>query len=63
VKLRPSGNRNALFAGITSSSTSPPKPGTAISRSPTDQPSTPSPTSITSPAISPPGANGRGGLS
>ena len=28
-----------------------------------DQPLTPSPTAITSPAISPPGANGRAGFS
>ena len=36
---------------------------TATIRSPTFQPSTPSPTASTSPASSPPGANGRGGFS
>ena len=41
---------------------SPPKPVTAMIRSPGFQPPAPSPTASTSPATSPPGANGRGGF-
>ena len=44
------------------SSAMPPEPVLASTRSPTFTWVTPSPTALTTPEISPPGANGRGGL-
>src|SRR5262245_59501595 len=58
----PSGSRYAAFAGTTACSAKPPRPADAITRSPGAKPLTSPPTSSTSPAISAPGMNGKGGF-
>jgi len=57
-----SGSGYALRAGTTLSSAKPPSPADASTRSPTAKPRAPSPTSRTTPAISAPGTNGKGGF-
>src|SRR6266481_7122475 len=49
------------LASTASSSANPPQPVEPITRSPTLRRSTPSPSAVTTPATSPPGANGSGG--
>jgi len=58
----PSGIGMIVAASATSSSAYPPQPTIAITRSPTRAFVTPAPTSTISPATSPPGVNGNGGL-
>src|SRR5712691_5956418 len=58
----PAGIGISLVTSVRTSSAKPPQPMNAITRSPTFTESMPSPTSLTMPATSPPGAKGIGGL-
>ena len=58
----PSGIRTRRSASTAISSAKPPQVLAAITRSPGFTPVTPSPSSLTTPATSPPGENGGSGL-
>ena len=58
----PAGIGISRAASATTASRMPPEPVLPSTRSPAVSPSTPSPTALTTPAISPPGEKGRGGL-